>query len=118
METTALGRRGESLALAYLEKKGYKKITCNYKSTHGEIDLIMEDQGTLVFIEVKSRRNFSYGEPKQAVTPIKQKHIRYTARSFLYTHHITNRSLRFDVVEVLLQERDAARFHHIRNAFT
>lgn len=82
MQTTRFGRDGETAAEKYLEGKGYHFLTRNFKRTHGEIDLIMEDGETLVFIEVKSRTNRRYGEPKEAVTPFKQQHIRYTAKAF------------------------------------
>lgn len=117
METTTRGREGETLALHYLEKKGYRLVTRNFKRTHGEIDLIMEDGKTLVFIEVKSRTNRRYGEPREAVTAAKQQHIRYTAQSFLYSHRITDRPIRFDVVEVMIRPDGSALFHHIRQAF-
>ena len=76
MQTTRFGRDGETAAEKYLEGKGYHFLARNFKRTHGEIDLIMEDGETLVFIEVKSRTNRRYGEPKEAVTPFKQQHIR------------------------------------------
>ncbi len=115
--TTRFGQKGEDLALDYLQKKGYHFITRNFRRTHGEIDLIMEDGNTLVFVEVKSRTNRRYGEPKEAVTPFKQQHIKYTAKSFLYAHRITDKSIRFDVVEVMKREDGNVLFHHIRNAF-
>ena len=118
MTTTAFGRKGEDLALAYLQQKGFRPVTRNFRRTHGEIDLIMEDGNTLVFIEVKSRTNRRYGEPKDAVTPFKQRHIQYTAKSFLYAHHITGRSIRFDVVEVMIHKDGNVLFHHIKNAFS
>lgn len=117
MGTTTLGRQGESLALQYLTEKGYRFVARNFRRTHGEIDLIMEDGNILVFIEVKSRTNRRYGEPREAVTPFKQKHIRYTAQSFLYSHRIHGRSIRFDVVEVMIRPDGSALFHHIRQAF-
>ena len=57
MEPSTLGREGERLARQYLERKGYIYLTSNFKRAHGEIDLIMKDGSTLVFIEVKTRRN-------------------------------------------------------------
>ena len=117
MGTTAFGREGESAARVYLEQKGYRFIECNYKRTHGEIDLIMEDGKTLVFIEVKSRTNRRYGEPREAVTPFKQQHVRYTAKAFLYSHHQMERAVRFDVVEVMRLPDGMWKFHHIKHAF-
>lgn len=117
MQTTRFGRAGETAAEKYLEGKGYHFLARNFKRTHGEIDLIMEDGETLVFIEVKSRTNRRYGEPKEAVTPFKQQHIRYTAKAFLYSRHIEGRRIRFDVVEVMQMADGTVKFHYIRNAF-
>ena len=117
MQTTRFGRDGETAAEKYLEGKGYHFLARNFKRTHGEIDLIMEDGETLVFIEVKSRTNRRYGEPKEAVTPFKQQHIRYTAKAFAYSRHIEGRRIRFDVVEVMQMVDVTVKFHHIRNAF-
>ena len=69
------------------------------------------------FIEVKSRTNRRYGEPKEAVTPFKQQHIRYTAKAFACSRHIEGRRIRFDVVEVMQMADGTVKFHHIRNAF-
>ena len=107
----------ELLEEKYLEGKGYHFLARNFKRTHGEIDLIMEDGETLVFIEVKSRTNRRYGEPKEAVTPFKQQHIRYTAKAFACSRHIEGRRIRFDVVEVMQMADGTVKFHHIRNAF-
>ena len=117
MQTTRFGRDGETAAEKYLEGKGYHFLTRNFKRTHGEIDLIMEDGETLVFIEVKSRTNRRYGEPKEAVTPFKQQHIRYAAKAFACSRHIEGRRIRFDVVEVMQMADGIVKFHHIRNAF-
>jgi len=117
MQTTAFGNDGESLAKEYLMKKGYRFIRRNFKSAHGEIDLIMEDEGTLVFVEVKSRHNRRYGEPVESVRPVKQQHIRYTAKMYLLGRRIEGRRIRFDVVEILAEPGGAARYRHIKNAF-
>ena len=108
MQTTRFGRDGETAAEKYLEGKGYHFLTRNFKRTHGE---------TLVCIEVKSRTNRRYGEPKEAVTPFKQQHIRYTAKAFACSRHIEGRRIRFDVVEVMQMADGTVKFHHIRNAF-
>ena len=117
MGTTAFGREGETAARTYLEKKGYRFIASNFKRTHGEIDLIMEDGDTLVFVEVKSRTNRRYGEPREAVTPMKQQHIRYTAKAYLYSKRQMERSVRFDVVEVMKMPDGSWKFHHMKHAF-
>ena len=66
MQTTRFGRDGETAAEKYLEGKGYHFLTRNFKRTHGEIDLIMEDGETLVFIEVKSSTSAIQRKPSRA----------------------------------------------------
>ncbi len=117
MGTTIFGAEGERLARSYLENKGYHFITRNFRRAHGEIDLIMDDEGTLVFVEVKSRHNRRYGDPIEAVGYTKQKHIRYCANVFIREKRIEDRRIRFDVVEILISPYGEAKFRHTRNAF-
>lgn len=114
-----IGTKGESIAANYLKKHGYRVIAKNFRSAHGEIDIIAESKNFLVFAEVKSRRDdpkrFSdYGLPCEAVNKTKQQHILYTARVYLETHP-TDKAMRFDVLEVYLGEH--ARVNHIEDAF-
>ena len=117
MDPSKLGREGESLARNYLERKGYSYLTGNFKRAHGEIDLIMRDGGTLVFIEVKTRRNRRYGEPVESVGITKQKHIKYGARVYVKSHRIIDTPIRFDVVEILFLPSGEVKYRHTRNAF-
>ena len=116
MQTTAIGRNGEDIARTYLERKGMRFLAKNYKRRHGEVDLIMEDGNYLVFVEVKTRRTLAYGMPAEAVTPYKQKHIRYCAEIYFYENKITSHPTRFDIVEVLILN-GRIKIHHIRDAF-
>ena len=117
MEPSTLGREGERLARQYLERKGCIYLTSNFKRAHGEIDLIMKDGSTLVFIEVKTRRNRRYGEPVESVGFTKQRHIKYGARVYVNSHRITDTPRRFDVVEILFFPSREVKFRHTRNAF-
>ncbi|WP_297001797.1 YraN family protein [uncultured Dialister sp.] len=117
MEKTSFGREGEALARSYLENKGYRFLSANFRTAHSEIDLIMDDGGVLVFVEVKSRHNRRYGEPVEAVNPFKQRHIRLGARAYVLKRNITDRRIRFDVVEVMVPREGEPRFLHTRNAF-
>jgi putative endonuclease len=63
-----LGSKGEDLAVRFLEKKGYRILSRNFRTPVGEIDVIAEDRNTLVFIEVKTRTDDSFGHPFEAVT--------------------------------------------------
>lgn len=117
MSTTGFGRSGEDYALDYLEKKGMSLLARNVRSSHGEIDLIVKDGCIIVFVEVKARRNRRYGEPIEAVTIYKQQHIKYTARMFLYNHHLTEASIRYDVVEVMMIPDRTIQIRHVKDAF-
>ena len=84
MNNREKGAQGEDLALNYLLKKGYKLIERNWHySKAAEIDLIMLDGKTLVFVEVKTRTNLNYGHPFEAINPNKMKNIRLAAHAFL-----------------------------------
>ena len=81
----ALGRRGETEALFYLQKLGYKFVATNFRvpPNRGEIDLIGWDKDVLCFIEVKTRTDVSFAPPSTAVTTAKQQHIVAVARRYL-----------------------------------
>jgi putative endonuclease len=106
------GRKGEDLALEYLEKNGFVIIEKNFRSRFGEIDLIVKDGQTIVFVEVKYRLSENYGSPKEAVTNEKIKKIIRTAQYFI-TKNNFNSLYRFDVVSIYKDK-----IEHIKNAFT
>jgi putative endonuclease len=110
------GKRGEELAAAHLAEAGYRIIECNYRCLFGEIDIVAEEGETLVFIEVKSRRSESYGEPQLAVGHQKQKKISRIAMHYLKERRLCHRPARFDVVAVKLRPA-CHRIELIRNAF-
>ncbi|MBZ4672205.1 YraN family protein [Deferribacterales bacterium Es71-Z0220] len=106
------GKKGEELALNFLENNGYKLIEKNFKSKFGEIDLIMKDGEVIVFVEVKYRLSEDYGSPKDAVTYEKMKKIIKTAEYFIVKNNL-NSLYRFDVVSILKNN-----IEHVKNAFT
>ena len=77
LDNQELGKIGEELAAKYLTQNKYKIIQRNFRCKFGEIDIIAYDlkNKELVFFEVKTRSNFKYGRPSEAVTKIKKKHI-------------------------------------------
>jgi len=112
----SVGRKGENVAVRYLKKRGYKILEQNYRTQSGEIDIIAKEKKTLVFVEVKTRRSRSYGSPKFAVTPRKQRSI---SKAALYYLKLTNQSdagARFDVVSILDLE-GYTEIELVRNAF-
>ncbi len=110
-----LGQRGEDLAAAYLQKKGYKIIQRNFKTLIGEIDIIARDRDVLVFIEVKTRESLEYGHPFESVNKNKKRKIANVA--MLYLKRLKDiPPCRFDVVSVYY-EQGRAEFNLIQDAF-
>ena len=98
-----LGRRGEDLAVTYLQKQGYKLIMRNYRCLWGEIDLIARDKGTLVFVEIKTRTSSEFGRPHEAVDRAKQRKLTQVATAYLAERHVgEDVPARFDVVAIHL----------------
>ena len=110
------GAWGEKLALRYLERRGYRLVERNYRTRYGELDLILREGDTLVFVEVKLRRGLGFGDPIEAVTPRKQTTIRALAEQYLSDRDPAFDAIRFDVVAILV-EGDQPRVHHLRDAF-
>jgi len=95
-----LGRRGEELARRRLEKMGYTILEANYRSGSGEIDVIAEHAGTLVFIEVRTRRGNALGTPEESVTPKKRSRMIDAAQAYLQANQAEDREWRIDMVAV------------------
>ena len=108
------GRVGEAIACRALEQKGYLLLKKNYRAERAEIDLIMKDGDTLVFVEVKARSSARYGLGREAVTKNKQQHILRAAQAYLAVYDVPDCPVRFDVVEV---ELPSGIVTHIVNAF-
>jgi len=113
MNTTQTGTQGENQALRFLQKKGYTLLARNFRVKGGEIDLVMQDKKTLVFVEVKTRASDAFGGPLASITPAKQKRIALAAALFIKTNRPKFDSIRFDAVAVLAQD-----ITHLQNAFT
>ena len=100
------------MALHHFEKKGLQLKPTNYRTQLGEIDLIMEQGDTLVFVEVRERKSNAYGTPAETVTLKKQKRIGKAALMYVKANRLADRNLRFDIVSV-----QNGKIAHIENAF-
>lgn len=110
-----IGRLGENIATKYLENFKYKIISRNFSCRHGEIDIIASNESYIIFVEVKTRTNLQYGEPAEAVTEIKQKHIKNSAKYFLYKNNINHNYIRFDIIEVYINtNKHKCKVNHIK----
>ncbi len=110
MNIRETGWLGEMKAAACLRRQGMRILERRYRSSHGEIDLIAREGGTLVFLEVKTRPRGGLDSGLQAVNAEKRRHIRSAAREYLRAHG--GADYRFDVIEI-----SAAGLRHIKNAF-
>ena len=114
------GRMGEAAAADCIVKSGYRIIERNWRCRIGEIDLIAEDSGSLVFVEVRSRTNpTKFGTALEAVTPYKQRQVRDVAAYYLMQRKFAiSPSIRFDVVAVTFRnDGTIAELKHIPGAF-
>jgi putative endonuclease len=114
--TKTLGNWGEQRAAEYLEKLGYTILDRNFRYGHGEIDLIADDKGTLVFVEVKTQKSEAMGEAFTWVTRKKQRQIGRIALAYLTQNQIVDRDCRFDVIAVA-KDVGGVQIQHIVNAF-
>ena len=99
MKTLLRGRQQDQRALKLLRRHGLKHVDSNYRCRHGEIDLIMRDGDTLVFVEVRYRRNRDYGGAAASVDRNKIRKIVKTGLHYLQ-HHRLDTACRFDVVAI------------------
>lgn len=113
MKTKRIGDAGEDIAAAYLERKGYGIVRRNYRIRGGEVDIIADDGGCLVFVEVKTRKNRNFAAPCEFVDSGKRQRIIRCAVSYLQEMDISP-DVRFDVIEVLYE---GCEINHIKNAF-
>ena len=91
----------EDIAAEFLQRQGLELLVTNYRYRTGEIDLIMIDDQTLVFVEVKQRRDSQFGRPEESVGMAKQAKLRRTAASYLQRHDRSQSwPCRFDVVAI------------------
>ena len=107
--------------MRYLAKKGYEALERNYRTRHGEIDLIVRGERALVFVEVKLRGGTEFGDPLEAVTPKKQAQVRLMAEQYLAVRgdeFIAGfDEVRFDVVGILASGAGRPEIRHVKDAF-
>ena len=115
--TRQTGQAAETAACAYLEDRGLTLLGRNYRSPFGEIDLVMRDGATLVFVEVRQRANAQYGTPAETVGARKQGRLRTTAEHYLQQYpRESQKPCRFDIVAITDAPPDY-RIEWLRDAF-
>lgn len=113
-----LGRRGEAMAAAYLEARGWRILARNHRFGRREVDLVIRGRGILAFVEVKTRGGGGYGHPAEAVTRLKRREIEAVARHWLTRHPPGNVDVRFDAVCVWIPRGGGGvRIEHLEDAW-
>jgi putative endonuclease len=97
-----LGQRGEALAAAELARRGYTILQRNWRCSHGEVDIVAEHEGWLVFVEVRTRRGSIMGTPEASITPAKRTRLIRVAQQYLLDCELDEVDWRIDVVAVVM----------------
>ena len=115
---TKLGSVGEDIARRHLEGLGYALLEANYRCRWGEVDLVMEHEGSVVFVEVRTKRSSAFGTPEESVTAAKRKRLTATAYTYLQEHAL-DVPFHIDLVAIALNTRGVVqRVTHLENVVT
>lgn len=98
----SLGAAGEELAAVYLAGAGYTVLERNWRCTFGELDIVADDAGQVVGVEVKTRSSLGFGHPAEAVNPQKLRRLSRLVRQWCVTHRRNPHTVRVDVVAILM----------------
>lgn len=110
------GELGERIAERWLRRRGWRVMQRRFRSGHRDIDLVVERDGLVAFVEVKARRGDRFGDPVEAVNWRKQRELGRSARVWIDRHGRRLEAYRFDVIGVLVAGT-TVRIRHVENAF-
>jgi putative endonuclease len=110
----ALGRRGELLAVQYLERAGFRILDRNWRCAEGELDIVAAERRVLVVCEVKTRSGDRYGSPLDAITRAKQSRLRRLAIRWLVAHGVLFDEVRIDVIGLVRDRSGCFTVEHVR----
>ena len=117
MKRRETGVLGERIACEFLGRNGYKILETNYRCPDGEIDIIAQQKDTLVFIEVRTKKDRRFGTPEESVTLEKQERLRKLAEQYGQTHENLPEAWRIDVVAIQVESNGKlTRIEIIENA--
>lgn len=112
----ALGALGERIAERWLREKGWRVVQRRFRTGHRDIDLVVQQEGLIAFVEVKARQGDRFGDPVAAVNWRKQKELGRSARVWVARHGRKDEAYRFDVLGVLVNGT-SVRVRHVEGAF-
>lgn len=111
----SFGKKGEDIAVALLEQKGYSILERNFRCKKSEIDIICRFKGILIFVEVKSRSSKAFGEPEDFVSEPQKRAIIRAAEEYILEHD-WHGDIRFDIVAVF-KRNNKEEIRHLEDAF-
>ncbi len=115
-EKHVLGKKGETIAKDYLLEKSYTILEKNWRYLKAEVDLIVQNDDFIVFVEVKTRSSNNYGDPESFVSDKQQKLIINAANHYIIKNNI-EREARFDVISIIISNKTEC-IKHIEDAFS
>jgi putative endonuclease len=110
------GKHGEQIACDFLENKGFKILSKNWRHEKAEVDLIVKDGSIIVFVEVKTRKNDDFGYPEEAVSNKKQELLGLAADAYIELENHQG-EIRFDIIAITQEHEKSAKILHIKDAF-
>lgn len=110
------GRSGEEIAARYLMSRGWRVLHRNWRFHHKEVDLVVEKDGTVAFVEVKTRAEDGWGHPLDAITVGKRRELLIAARGWIAEHGLRYTAFRFDAVMVVVG-RSGLTLEHVEDAW-
>ena len=114
-EKHILGKKGETIAKGYLLEKSYTILEKNWRYLKAEVDLIVQNDDFIVFVEVKTRSSSNYGDPESFVSGKQQKMIINAANEYIIKNNI-EREARFDIISIIISN-NTEEIRHIEDAF-
>lgn len=111
-----LGRKGEELAVRFLEQAGYRVLARNWRAGRREVDIVALRQGTVAFVEVKTRRP-GPERPIESLGPRQRRALRRAAEAWIHSHPGIGKEFRFDLIAVEAVEGGEPSVEHLTNAF-
>lgn len=111
-----LGDRAEARVAEFLSERGYRVRHRNFLCRYGELDLVVEKDDTVCFVEVRMRSSAAWGDPAHTVSFSKQRKVVKAALHYLFQHDLQGKMIRFDVVSVI-GSGPSAHLEHLPNAF-
>ena len=116
-QSQVFGKEAEVAAEHYLQQQGYRILGRNVRFPNGELDIVAQRDGTIVFVEVKARKSEEFGGASYAVTPQKQRRLIQLAAQYLARHQLSDCPTRFDVMLYRCGVQQTGRMEHVVNAF-